>query len=243
MSLAKSVIPSDKMEQTPLVLKATAGLRLLSQESAESILENVRHVLSSNYSFRMNDNSVSILDGDSEGIYAWITINYLLEKIDNLSETVTVLDLGGGSTQITFSPSTTDLIPYSEDHLTQKNIDGKDLLLYTHSYLGFGLMSARKSILNLTGHDPISHPCFNHPAVWDFEGKRYNITPADGKCYSVVSDFVYALKNEEKIIRSPDEGQPSSSLRFIVLHTTGQSTRESFVLVSKEGLTSELEIS
>ena len=49
---------------------------------------------------------VVIMDGEDEGVYAWITANYLLGtiKVSTPPDTPTdaVLDLGGDSTQIMF---------------------------------------------------------------------------------------------------------------------------------------------
>lgn len=65
---------------TPLVLKATAGLRLLLPVEAENLLNEVRDVFLRS-SFLVKDDSVEILDGIDEGIYSWFTINFLLGKI------------------------------------------------------------------------------------------------------------------------------------------------------------------
>ncbi|MEQ2169344.1 Ectonucleoside triphosphate diphosphohydrolase 6, partial [Goodea atripinnis] len=55
--------------------------------------------------FLSREDSVSIMDGTDEGISAWITINFLTGGLHSSdSPTVGMLDLGGGSTQITFSP-------------------------------------------------------------------------------------------------------------------------------------------
>jgi len=40
---AKEVIPPSEFKNTPLAMKATAGLRLLPVEKAEGLLEEVRH--------------------------------------------------------------------------------------------------------------------------------------------------------------------------------------------------------
>ncbi|CAI4716837.1 AIG_G0043750.mRNA.1.CDS.1 [Saccharomyces cerevisiae] len=50
---------------------------------------------------------VSVMGGDDEGVYAWITTNYLLGNIGAGSKipTSAVFDLGGGSTQIVFGPT------------------------------------------------------------------------------------------------------------------------------------------
>jgi len=94
------------------------------------------------------------MDGKDEGVYAWITTNYLLGRIGgpDHSETAAVFDLGGGSTQIVFEPtfkSANHGMPEKlaeGDHKYLLSFGGRDFELYQHSHLGYGLMSARKSI-------------------------------------------------------------------------------------------------
>jgi apyrase len=44
------------------------------------------------------------MDGAHEGAYAWLTLNYLLGKLDHGPEdTVAAIDLGGGSVQEAFA--------------------------------------------------------------------------------------------------------------------------------------------
>jgi guanosine-diphosphatase len=61
------------------------------------------------------------------------------------------MDLGGASTQIVFEPrfpSESDSLAEGE-HKYALSFGGKDFVLYQHSYLGYGLMRARRSIHNL----------------------------------------------------------------------------------------------
>ena len=89
------------------------------------------------------------------GVYAWITANYLLKKIGEgaaSDDTLAVMDLGGASTQIVFEPrfaadSNQDLV--EGEHKYKLSFGGKDFTLYQHSYLGYGLMRARRSVHNL----------------------------------------------------------------------------------------------
>ncbi|CAJ0882674.1 12551_t:CDS:2, partial [Entrophospora sp. SA101] len=92
---------------TPVAVKATAGLRLLGTEKSSRILEAVRNHLGNKYPFQIIENDgVVIMDG----VYAWITVNYLLNKIGlkKKSPTAAIFDLGGGSTQIVFEPGSLD---------------------------------------------------------------------------------------------------------------------------------------
>ncbi|KAL0076793.1 nucleoside phosphatase family-domain-containing protein [Phycomyces blakesleeanus] len=189
---AVSVVPKSLQAKTPLSVKATAGLRLLGNTKSEEILEAVWRRLETTYPFRILGGSedVAIMDGRDEGVYAWITVNFLLGNLDNGKErrpTAAVFDLGGGSTQIVFEP---DYLPNGSlpvltagDHKYSLNYNGRDHMLYQHSYLGYGLMEMRKrihdSVMNSSpkkdkeeeeeeeekSHD---HPCLPRDLEWSF---------------------------------------------------------------------------
>lgn len=63
-------------------------------------------------------------------------------------KTVAALDLGGGSTQITFYPTTPSTL--SEKQFIHNGVTPVGVIpVYTHSYLGLGLMAARKEIITI----------------------------------------------------------------------------------------------
>jgi guanosine-diphosphatase len=157
MDVAMETVPDKLKACTPVAVKATAGLRLLGPEKSQQILDAVRTRLETVYPFPVvskEQNGVVIMDGKDEGVYAWITTNYLLGKIGgpDHTETAAVFDLGGGSTQIVFEPtfkSANHGMPekLSEgDHKYELKFGGREFELYQHSHLGYGLMSARQSI-------------------------------------------------------------------------------------------------
>jgi len=178
---AKQQIPAAHWGATPLVLKATAGLRLLPAEQADLILNEVRTVFEES-GFLVTPESVSIMDGIDEGLFSWFTINFLLDRLNDPHNTFATLDLGGGSTQITFAPkdkNTLSLAPQGFIHQVSAlhhNID-----VYSFSYLGLGLMAARKHILSATNSDgsqTLRSPCIN-PLVkkgWNYSGVSYIVT-------------------------------------------------------------------
>ncbi|KAJ9297333.1 hypothetical protein DTO271G3_4626 [Paecilomyces variotii] len=185
MDVAVKTVPDEYKSCTPVAVKATAGLRMLGSEMSEKILEAVRHRLETVYPFPVvsrEKGGVEIMDGSDEGVYAWITTNYLLGKIGGPDETPTaaIFDLGGGSTQIVFQPtfekSENGGMPQKladGDHKYELQFGGRDFELYQHSHLGYGLMAARDAIhktvveskLALSPKDlswlnqPISNPC------------------------------------------------------------------------------------
>lgn len=71
MKVALDNVPTDLHHCTPIMLKATAGLRLLGEGKSKAILEAVRARLESQYPFPIagGDRGVEIMDGKDEGIY------------------------------------------------------------------------------------------------------------------------------------------------------------------------------
>lgn len=158
LEVALQNVPEEYRSCTPIAVKATAGLRLLGPELSKNILEAVRTRLETVYPFAVvsrEKGGVEIMDGSDEGVYAWITTNYLLGKIGGPDETPTaaIFDLGGGSTQIVFQPtfekSKAGGMPEhlaEGDHKYELKFGGREFDLYQHSHLGYGLMSARESM-------------------------------------------------------------------------------------------------
>lgn len=181
MEVAMKNVPDKLKGCTPVAVKATAGLRMLGQDMAQHILDAVRTRLETKYPFPVlskEENGVAIMEGKDEGVYAWITTNYLLGNIGTPEHTGTaaVFDLGGGSTQIVFEPTFKGAIPEKlteGDHKYKLDFGGRKFELYQHSHLGYGLMSARESIHKTLIDDlhkintadsawttqPIVHPC------------------------------------------------------------------------------------
>ncbi|KAI5859481.1 guanosine-diphosphatase [Durotheca rogersii] len=186
MAVAMRTVPDKLKPCSPIAVKATAGLRMIGQEASTKILDAVREHLEKDYPFPVvskEENGVAIMDGSDEGVYAWITTNYLLGKIGgpDQSPTAAILDLGGGSTQIVFEPTFKDLASggmpeklAEGDHKYELSFGGRKFELYQHSHLGYGLMAARNSIHQTLLHDIYStekdksfldKPIHNHPCI------------------------------------------------------------------------------
>ncbi|KAI9592904.1 nucleoside phosphatase GDA1/CD39 [Syncephalis fuscata] len=172
MQVALQSVPESLHSCTPVAVKATAGLRLLGPTTSDAILAQVRHHLTTNYPFPIvKKDGVVIMDGKDEGVYAWITVNYLLSNFDadKRVSTAAIFDLGGGSTQIVFEPTMPINQPMTPgEHEYALQFSSRDYVLYQHSYLGFGLMEARRRILQYNIHKwqkesgpdgLVNHPC------------------------------------------------------------------------------------
>ncbi|XP_037638084.1 ectonucleoside triphosphate diphosphohydrolase 6 [Sebastes umbrosus] len=206
LEVAKSSIPSSMWTITPVVLKATAGLRLLPGEKAKHLLDTVRTLFLES-PFLSRDDSVSIMDGTDEGISAWITVNFLTGDLHSTdSSTVGMLDLGGGSTQITFSPQDEKTIQMSPiDYIRSFQMFNNTHTVYTHSYLGLGLMSARLAVLGgvdaspLGGSTELVSPCLapESSGSWEHADVIYTVKgqkagePVYEACLTKVEKVLY----------------------------------------------------
>lgn len=106
------------------------------------------------------------MGGSDEGIYSWITVNYLLDR--RPGDTVGTLEMGGGSSQVAFVPPVQSTPTASCTTPSQPvSFKGRPLPLYTTSHLEYGLkkskavaLAAFESTNNLTGN-----PCFHAGAL------------------------------------------------------------------------------
>ncbi|KAH0507500.1 Ectonucleoside triphosphate diphosphohydrolase 3 [Microtus ochrogaster] len=174
MLKVKEQVPESLHGSTRIYLGATAGMRLLrlqNETAAHEVLESIQSYFESQpFDFR----GAQIISGQEEGVYGWITANYImgnfLEK--NLwhlwvhphgVDTTGALDLGGASTQISFvsgekmEPNTSDTV--------QVSLYGYTYTLYTHSFQCYGRNEAEKKFLAmLLQSSPtetnISNPCY-----------------------------------------------------------------------------------
>ncbi|TPP66180.1 Ectonucleoside triphosphate diphosphohydrolase 5 [Fasciola gigantica] len=217
LRIAEGNIPNDTCHSTSVVVRATAGLRLLPSFKADGILEAVRRKLTTSCLLSSN-NSVSVLDGNQEGLYLWTSLNFMTGRMsipstigrhnpDALNHTVGTLDLGGGSTQITFAPSDSLVLTnappgYVTEVQTGRSVSPAQAQLgtevYCHSYLGLGLMSARYSILTTTtkrlpfenypAMDLLYSPCFTSSLAtnWSHAGKSWKVRPLPQSAYRTV---------------------------------------------------------
>lgn len=208
---AKAVIPQSEWANTPLTMRATAGLRLLPVEKANAILDECRKIFDES-GFLVTRDSVSIMEGADEGIFAWFTVNFLIDRLNGQTSdgTVAALDLGGGSTQVTFAPCEAD-VERLKRHVHTINAFGSNMSIYTHSYLGMGLMAARKEILtygtNLEGLGrektiEIHSECVN-PIIskeWSYGGQNYLVKGPLKPAHKIVKTQNFAGADQDKPI-------------------------------------------
>ncbi|XP_074842221.1 ectonucleoside triphosphate diphosphohydrolase 3 isoform X1 [Carettochelys insculpta] len=173
MNKVKEKIPSHLHKNTPVYLGATAGMRLLrlqNETAANEVLKNIQNYFSSQaFDFRV----AQIITGQEEGLYGWITANYLmgnfLEKTlwrkwirPHRAETTGALDLGGASTQISFVPEENS---QNSNSMLQVQLYGYKYRVYTRSFTCYGKDEAEKRLLaslaqNSRDQAKVDNPCY-----------------------------------------------------------------------------------
>ncbi|KAH8608333.1 putative GDA1 CD39 (nucleoside phosphatase) family [Trypanosoma vivax] len=148
LEAARQRVPAELHACAGIELKATAGLRRVGSERAEKILAAVRREFQLHpFWLRSELDAVRILEGREEGPLAWLTVNFLLGSLGADGKTATILDLGGGSTQIVMHPANKDVLNGHDEFSHAFNINGRSIVVYQHSYEGYGLNAAREQLL------------------------------------------------------------------------------------------------
>ncbi|XP_033755947.1 ectonucleoside triphosphate diphosphohydrolase 2-like isoform X2 [Pecten maximus] len=179
---AKDTVPADKHSSTPIYLGATAGMRLLhavNSSQSDAILSVVRSTIKKYpFMFKNKTQQARIISGEEEGLFSWVTSNYVtgsfgvkkptLQGIDNSWQmsatgdgTVGAMDLGGASTQMTFYPGQISMPPSYEQDLM---LYGMNYSVYTHSYLCYGVNEITRKyrallIKNQNYSETVTNPC------------------------------------------------------------------------------------
>ena len=160
IELAERVVPREEHSRTLVMLRATAGMRLISRRRAQRVYASLYEAVARRGTFTSTRRQhFGTLSGDDEGVFGWLSANYLLRRSGRIPQmgAVGALDLGGGSTQITLQvPPSLHLDLRSQidprhagDSLarpsTQREpsppsvaLPSGEVFVFTHSHLGFG---------------------------------------------------------------------------------------------------------
>jgi golgi apyrase len=133
-------------------------MRLLSPDHQAAVLQATCQFLKFHSDFRIDDpspagpcgSSVRIISGEEEGLFGWISVNYLMDGFgpsNSDRSTYGFLDMGGASTQIAFEPSS------EEQYKTRGLMDVRLRLMggeeishkvFVTTWLGYGTNQARE---------------------------------------------------------------------------------------------------
>lgn len=167
--------------EIPIYIQATAGMRLLPEKAQNDILVGICDNLydkNDDWPFKVYPNKclynqVDIIDGQLEGVYGWLSLNYQLGNIkQDMGNDMTYgfMDMGGASQQIAFSPSNANnkqqgsVLKLAKDH---------EYDIFVKTWLGFGTNQARKRylqqliMLNLENNNDFEEDDFTNRVVYD----------------------------------------------------------------------------
>ncbi|KAG2499851.1 hypothetical protein HYH03_002142 [Edaphochlamys debaryana] len=176
LAFAYEHVPEQQWELTPVRLLATAGLRLLTDEQQDAILDACRAALEAS-EFVFEPRWATVIGGEMEGLFGWAAVNYITgalqeaaghahhsrrEVLDTSQLFTGLLEMGGASMQITFLPPGGEKPP--EKLGTYLHLPGVPARLFAHSYLGLGMDAvmarAAEWVLKRQPRSPhISDPC------------------------------------------------------------------------------------
>lgn len=235
LQLASYVVPKSQHHRTPIFLHSTAGMRLLDLKDQRVILDTICDYLTRNSDFYLPEcpNHVNVIDGDVEGLYGWLAVNYLQGSMDHPEEhqhgkghtTYGLLDMGGASTQVVFQPNSTEIEEHKNNlfRINLYELPAKkdnsylepaplEYSVYSDSFLGFGMYQAHTRYLKmLTDAFAKEHnvePKFLSMPVPDPcvpKGYTYSATLSEGS-FDLIgsSDFQGCLKAIFSVISDKD---------------------------------------
>ncbi|XP_034520752.1 ectonucleoside triphosphate diphosphohydrolase 2 isoform X2 [Ailuropoda melanoleuca] len=138
---ALQAVPKERHVGTPLYLGATAGMRLLNLTSPEASANVLAAVTQTLTQYPFDFRGAHILSGQDEGVFGWVTANYLLENF----------------IKITFETASPAEDPASE---VQLRLYGQHYRVYTHSFLCYGRDQVLRRLLAGALQTHGFHPCW-----------------------------------------------------------------------------------
>lgn len=249
---ALDIIPKDQIEDTPIFLMATAGMRLLPKVQQSALTQEICSYLRSNTEFSLPDCDlhIQVIPGETEGLYGWIATNYLLGGFDHPEQhnhgkghsTYGFLDMGGASAQIAFAPNTTEAAKHANDLrlLRMRTLDGQrsEYKVFTATWLGFGVNQARESyvkkLIDTYGLsvNEVPDPCLPKGLRTTTSGEPAGSSHSAGLTLLGTGDFTSCLKSTYPLLGKDapclDEpcllnGQHVPAIDFDVNHFVGVS--------------------
>jgi hypothetical protein len=152
LNFAKKYVALNNRLRTPVILKATAGMRLIDIRKASKIMNACQQqLLKSGFLFLEPTKWASIIPGSEEAGLAWIAANYLNGTLDTKNNhnmmknpTIGIIEMGGASSQVSFEIYDKNIYNTLDEHHRFKFKDFQNNMhyIYAMSYLGFGRDSA-----------------------------------------------------------------------------------------------------
>ena len=182
---------------TPVYFFATAGMRLLPKPKQQQYHALVREWFNSKSNWQLMDSKT--ITGSEEGVFGWLAVNYQLGTLNENSESIGVVDMGGASVQIAFPVKNTSDIDGKD--IQELDIYGQHVTLFVHSFLGLGQ--------NEVAHQFLDSPsCF----ISSYEMPTGELAQGDAySCKSEVSSLMNAVHQVSSVVQPGMATNPVSN--------------------------------
>jgi len=224
LEFARRFIQEPRRTSTPVLLKATAGLRALPKQQADAVLERIRTVLAQS-GFEFQPGWADIITGKEEAGLAWVAANFLSGTFDDKDQrrakSIGIIEMGGGSTQVVFQVPASEQVS-GKDRFVFTTARGTEYHLYAHSYLGFGQDYAQTALRRSMPPQKNLDPCYPVGYVRQANGLfvqgrlKWQVrgTGDDNKCKSNIKTSLF-----EKSSEAPGHYSGEKPLRGRILAT------------------------
>lgn len=153
----KTFINTNGIDQRAVTVSvlATAGMRLVDSTASGLIYDSVRQVIASR---EFVAREVGTITGQSEGIYAWVDLNYLRGNLRPGQPTEGIVEIGGASAQVAFAVDSPDP---KGSFVRRVSIGDQVYDVLSVSYLGLGQNEARRAMIKVATDARLPlNPCY-----------------------------------------------------------------------------------
>jgi len=208
-------------------LKATAGMRSISEEEQNKKLNIIRNAIRKSEFKFLDDDWAKVINGSEEGLFGWINVNYLNRILLKNEEERQLkdmpygsIDLGGYSLEITFYTNET-----IKEHYINLSFTEVDYNLYSYSFQDYGETRIyeifMKSIFNSSKSENstvIENPCYleGYSETFEFQTISYTFI---GKtnislCQEKIRSIMKINKESEKSMNDIYQPKIPEDLKF-----------------------------
>ncbi len=130
----------------PVYFYGTGGMRLLPNSKQQLYYQALTNWFSNQNQWLLKN--AKTISGREEGAFGWLAVNYKQGAFSSPDKPLlSVMDMGGASVQLTFPVENTDEI--DPEDLFSIDVQGRHLVLYTHSFLRLGQMVFLEQFTNI----------------------------------------------------------------------------------------------
>ncbi len=185
------------INKTPIYFYATGGMRLHEHSKQQELHRNIKKLIIA--AGHDKDSIISqTITGELEGIFAWLSVNYKLQTLQNNLPTLAALDMGGASTQVALEYNAKSVPKENLKNLFKLKFNNKNYLVYSKSILGYGLTQTKLNISNYNQKQAMQE-CHLHSQTSPKHQKKYkhslgndlNLQPNNDKSVNS-TDFNYS---------------------------------------------------